>query len=182
MKIAFDFDGVVADSQTLKPLVAKDMFRVNLPLEDCTNERVIRHGLSLDDYLIVKEAIYHGQYTINPVENAIFYLRTLVEQGYDPRIVTSRKEQTLDLAIGWFRSHSIDLPIKGVGYKGSKVEACKGIDLYVDDDLEKLIPLIGEVPHLLLFSWPFNQDDPIPNGIGRVRSWWEIYNYVRYEM
>jgi hypothetical protein len=55
-------------------------------------------------------------------------------------------------------------------------------EMYVYDDVDKLIPLIGTARHLLFFSESHNSRENCPRQIVSVSSWWEIYNYIRYEI
>jgi len=45
---------------------------------------------------------------------------------------------------------------------------CEGLDMYIADEFEGFIPA-DVVKHLLLF----------PSQVG---TWWDIYNYIRYEI
>lgn len=184
MKIGLDCDGVILDSQSFKPIAAREMFGIDIPLKFFSRERIVERGLSIEQYERVKARVYEGDFDNRtlPVSEAVLYIRILLGERNQIKVITSRDGRILQSAITIMSRHSINLPVTGLGYEISKMEACQGLDLYVDDDLDKLVPLIGIVSHLLLFSWPFNQHEQVPRKIVRVSSWWEIYNYIHYEM
>ncbi len=90
----------------------------------------------------------------------------------------SRRILTLDRAKEWINKFNLDLHFTGVGYKQSKAPACKDLDIYVDDDIDKLEELLSVVPQRLLLSWDYNQHVPSSNIAQRINSWHEIYNFV----
>ena len=72
------------------------------------------------------------------------------------------------------------MDIAGVNLGVTKAKACKGLDVYVDDDLDKLEPLVGIVPNRFLFSWGYNQHiDVPPSTAKRVDSWQQFYQEIR---
>lgn len=182
MNIGLDFDGVIANSHPLKVIIAKKRFGVNILPEHFRRELVIERGLlTREQYRAVGVEAMDGSHLLPPVHESLMYLPVLLREKHSIRIITSRTEKMLDIAKNWLAEEKIILPIQGTGYGLSKITACKGLDLYVDDDLEKLLSLIDKVKHLLFFSWPWNAHEKEPKGIERVSSWWEIYNYIRYE-
>jgi len=53
----------------------------------------------------------------------------------------------LKIAQEWLTQNQLDfLHITGVGYGNSKAFACTGVDIFVDDDSEKLEELVTTVP------------------------------------
>jgi 5'(3')-deoxyribonucleotidase len=176
MKIGLDFDGVIANSHPMKSVIAKQMFGVDIPPERFFKESVVENGLSLEQYKLVKENLYFNDHDILPIKDAPAYISLLLSRGHDIKIVTSRTGDTLKKAENLLKKYNIDLPLVGVGYGLSKAVAAEGLDLFVDDDIEKLIPLNGIVKHLLLFSSLYNQHNN--EGFFRVDSWNDIYKYI----
>lgn len=184
MNIGLDFDGVIANTHPLKAIVAKERFGVNIPPENFARKNIVGKGiLTLEQYIQVGQEVMGGIYLMPEVADALFYINLLAGEKHSLKVITSRTESMLDVANKWLYDHGLAcIPIVGVGYNIQKTKACKGLDLYIDDDLEKLLPLVGSVPHLLFFSWPWNISEKEPSGIIRVTSWWDIYNYVHYEI
>jgi hypothetical protein len=183
MNIGLDFDGVIANSHPVKSEVARDKYGVEIPPERLRREPVISAGLlTREQYIEMGAIAMGGSYEIPPVHEALMYIPALINHGYELRIITSRSDAMLDVAEKWLKRYAIAMPVCGVGYRVPKNQACQGLDVYVDDDLEKLLPLVGVVPHLLFFSWPWNAHEKEPAGITRVESWYDIYHHVRYEI
>ncbi len=182
MRIGSDFDGVIANTHMLKVWLAKEKMGIDVLPAEFRREKVVGRGLmTLEQYRTIGQGAMGGLYPIPEVEQATFYLHALAGHGYSIKLVTSRTGQMLEVAEMWLWEHCLNFPIAGTGYGLPKNKECEGLDVYVDDDLEKLIPLIGTVKHLLFFSWPWNLYEIEPKEITRVGSWWEIYNYIRYE-
>lgn len=55
-----------------------------------------------------------------------------------------------------------------------------GLDLYVDDDFDKLEPLVGVVPHLFLFSWGYNAHEEVGTIAKRVASREGLYYAIKH--
>ncbi|HLC39014.1 MAG TPA: hypothetical protein VJJ80_02755 [Patescibacteria group bacterium] len=51
--------------------------------------------------------------------------------------------------------------------------------IYIDDDIDKLAPLVGIVPYLFLFSWPYNLAEDERNIAKRIFSWQEFYREIQ---
>lgn len=184
MKIGLDFDGVIANSHPLKALAAKEKFGVEIPIEQFRKKVVVgTRLLTAEQYREVGVLAMNGSYPIPPVLDVLVYLPLLLRDRHLLSIITSRTKEALEFAKKWLAEYHLpDLPIQGVGYGLSKAKACEGLDVYIDDDLEKLLPLVGQVRNLLFFSWPWNLHEKQPVGITRVSSWYELYNHVRYEI
>ena len=181
LNIGLDFDDVIANSHLLKPVVAKKLFGVEINPDRFRREWVVPVGiLTNDQYVEVGKEVFSGKYPMIPVPGVLEYVSRLIQDGHKLRIVSSRSvvQGTLEPAIKWISYHSIDLPLLGVGYRMSKADACKGLDLFVDDDSTKLEPLVGVVQHLVLFSWPQNSEEIPPKGTVRVWSWEEAYQHI----
>ena len=103
-----------------------------------------------------------------------------------PHILTAeqyrhvQKNLEAQIAHEWLMLHKLMLPITSTGFGNSKAEACKGLDVYVDDDLDKLEPLVGIVPHRFLFTWEYNTHTSFDPAIAvRVNSWEQFYTEIK---
>jgi len=188
MRIALDFDGVLADCCSLKSRHAKEMFDVNISPECFKKELVVKEiagdkaELTLKQYRELQEVIYGTRevgLTIEPVPNMQGHLSKLLDEGHYLHVVTSRVGIQLEIAEEWAREKGIEIGFTGVGYGVSKAKATKGFDLYIDDDLDKLEPLVEIVPHRYLFSWGYNEHMDETDIAVRVGSWEDFYHHVR---
>lgn len=185
MRIGLDFDGVITDCGDLKSIAAMKLYGVNIPPKDFKKELVVGRGLlTAEQYRELQRVIYETLewgLSMEMVDDGIpCYLNHLDREGHKLVVVTSRGGVALEVAKEWSRRQGIDHYFEFVGTGGqSKVEALRGFDLYVDDDLDKLEPLVGIVPQLFLFSWGYNMHIPV-NGIAkRVSSWMELHRVIK---
>ena len=183
MKIGLDFDGVISDCGRLKSDGARFLYGVEIPPERFKKELVVDMGiLTLEQYRNLQKQIYGTReigLTMLPVDGVLELAPKLQEDGHDLMIVTSRGEPESEIAREWMRLKSLDLHLVGVGSGASKADACKGLDVYIDDDLDKLEPLVDSVPHRYLFSWGYNQHIQVPQSIAkRIESWKHFYEEI----
>jgi len=183
MRIGLDFDGVISDCGRLKSDGAKHLYGVEIPPERFKKELIVDSGiLTLDEYKNLQKQIYGTReigLTMLPVDGVLELVPKLQQEGYDLRIVTSREEPASEIAREWMKSKGLDIHLVGIGGGVSKADACKGLDVYIDDDLDKLEPLVDVVPHRYLFSWGYNQHIKVPKSVGkRIESWQHFYEEV----
>lgn len=182
LKIGLDFDGVIADCGRLKTEGARQLYGLEIPSEKFKKEIVIGEGLlDKEQYLHLQQTIYGTReigLLMEAVEEVNLYLPKLAEDGHDIRVITSRGTVETEIAREWAAGKQIDLRIEGVG-GASKATAAEGLDVYVDDDLDKLESLVGVVPELFLFSWGYNADVESDGVASRVSNWAELYQKLR---
>lgn len=181
MKIGLDFDGVISDCGRLKCEGAKKLYGIDIPPERFKTELVVGNGiLTLEQYRYLQKQIYENRdmaLAMLPVDGVAEFVPRLQQEGYDLMVVTSRNEAGCEIAKEWIRKQNLMLKLVGVGGEG-KAGDCRGLDVYVDDDWDKLEPLLVVVPHLYLFSWGYNQLISIDDSL-RVHSWEELYEKIR---
>ena len=182
MNIGLDFDGVVTNCGELKSLGIRKIYGINIPSKKAKKDIVTKEGyLTAEQYRNVQKIVYETREIglwMNPVDGALYFLPKLIENGNTVVIITSRNGTGLEIAKEWSTLQGLKLEFVGVG-DNSKANAAKGLDLYVDDDLHKLIPLIGIVPNLFLFSWGYNIGLDVGADIRRVASWTQLYRIIQ---
>ncbi len=183
MKIGLDFDGVIADCGKLKSESAKKLYKVDIPPEKFKIELVVEQNiLTLEQYRHLQKQIYETTelgICMEPVRDAFNYIERLQHQGNNLKIVTSRNPSGCAIAQAWLKRHSVSLPICGVGNGIPKTTACQGLDVYVDDDLDKLEPLSNIVRYRFLFSQGYNEHVQTNRTASRVANWRELYCRIR---
>ncbi len=182
MNIGLDFDGVIADCGDLKSSVAKQMYEVNIPPGRFKKDWVVPNNwLTFEQYQCLQKLIYETEEVglrIQPVPGALMYIPQLLSEGHTVKIVTSRAHKGLMVAKSWLQKHELDIQIFGCGYGETKAAACAGLDIYLDDDLDKLEPLVEVVPCRYLFSWEYNQHVDTGSTALRITSWVEFYSHL----
>ncbi len=180
-KIGIDFDDVIVDCHSMKPVLVKNMFGIDVPIEIFSKDYLFKNNLlTPEQYLQMGRKLFTEDHSLSPIENSLETIQKLISEGFEAEIVSSRSEdgQTLGPAKNWMKKYNLNIPITGVGYKNSKKDALKGFDIFIDDDPDNLVSLIGSVPHLLFFSSIQNKNQEVPAGSTRVANWEEVYNYV----
>lgn len=167
MKIGIDFDGVISDCGDLKSVVAEKLYGIKVPSARFKKELILADGiLTLEQYRQLQKLIYGTReygFLMKPVEGALKYIALLTANGHSVVVITSRQNKELEVAREWCEKIGLSIKFIGVGYGNPKTDAARGLDVFVDDDLDKLEPLEGIVPHLFLFRWGYNAHiDPHP--------------------
>ena len=183
MKIGLDFDGVISNCGKLKSDGAKKLYGVDIPPTKFKKEIVVGEGhLTAEQYRELQKIIYGTReigFLMEPVEGVLWYLPTLIVQGHEILIITSRGEVELEIAKEWSVLRGLSLNFVGVGYGKSKAGAAHGLDFYIDDDLDKIEPLVDVVPHRFLFSWGYNAHVDVGTTASRIASWRELYRTIQ---
>lgn len=115
---------------------------------------------------------------MEPVPGALELIPRLIASNHLVTIITSRTGTELEVAKTWSIEQGLNLDFIGVGYQMSKAEACAGLDIFIDDDLDKLKPLADVVPNRFLFSWGYNTHIETGTMIQRISSWQELFDKV----
>ncbi len=182
INIGLDFDGVIADCLKLKSLWAKNLYGVIIPPERFKRELAVGEGyLTLEQYRAVQVLVYGDRdiaLQMEPVDGMLYFLPRLIKEGHEVRVITSRSEVMLAIAEEWTALRGLDLNFTGVGRQVSKADASKGLDVFIDDDLDKLVPLMDIVPHRFLFSWEYNSHIKEEGIATRVASWSDFYEKI----
>ncbi|OGN03968.1 MAG: hypothetical protein A2831_00160 [Candidatus Yanofskybacteria bacterium RIFCSPHIGHO2_01_FULL_44_17] len=183
MKIGLDFDGIISNCGKLKSDGAKKLYDVDIPPVKFKKEIVVgEKHLTMEQYHELQKIIYGTReigFLMEPVDGVLHFLPRLVADGHIVLVVTSRGEIELGIAKEWSIQKGLQLDFIGVGHGKSKANAANGLDFYVDDDLDKLEPLVDIVPHRFLFSWGYNAHVDVGAIAKRVASWEELYRTIQ---
>jgi len=181
MKIGLDFDGVIADNNKLKTDGAKFLYNLDIPSGQFKKEILIKNNiLTLEQYRELQRFIYGSERSnlkMDPVDGVLEYLPKIISAGNEILVVTSRSEEAVPFMKTWSESNGLNLDFIALGYGNSKKEATAHLDLYVDDDLDKLLDLT--TPERVLFSWAYNSHFKDLGDIKRVGSWSELYDLIK---
>jgi hypothetical protein len=183
LEIGLDFDGVVSDCSELKSRVAKIMYGKLIPPAKFKKEILVSEGiLTAQEYRELQKRIYSTRefgLLMKSVGDVCYYVYRMRSDHHKVRVITSRTGDELAIAEEWSAQQGLQLRFTGVGYENTKAEAAEGLDVYVDDDLDKLAPLVGIVQHRFLFSWGYNLHVNEELIARRVISWGDFYHAVR---
>ncbi|CAB1082042.1 hypothetical protein D1AOALGA4SA_9680 [Olavius algarvensis Delta 1 endosymbiont] len=177
--LAFDIDGVVADTMRLFLAIARDVHRINgLRYEDIYCYDLVKcTGLSQEIVDSVVTRLLDGNYTasLEPLKGAADAL-TRIEGRHSPLLfVTARpylgpiRDWLMDtLALG---PHSIDVIATGSHASKTEVLLQRNITHFVEDRLDTcdLIHAAGIVP--ILYKQPWNR---VAHPYREIGSWLEL--------
>ena len=189
MRIGLDFDGVIVDSAAMKAKQIKNRFGVVLPhavLHRGSTTRGGAPGISFRQYNEAKRDVYWRAPTASemiPVPGAIWYAQKLVNDGHSIFVISSRSRRSARFARSWCKQKRLPLTlVMGVGMdRIDKSEAARKyeLDVFVDNDLEKLLLLDGVVRHKFLFTWHNNLHDDVGGVAERVFGSSGLYEAIR---
>lgn len=183
MKIGLDFDGVVADCGQLKADGARLLYGADISPDKFKKEIVVGKGyLTSEQYVELQQKIYESReigLKMHPVAGMLEILPLILRNNHAVQVITSRSQAGTEIAKDWLVGQGLELDFISVGPGNSKAESVHGLDLYIDDDFEKLAVLTGEVGRLCLFSWGYNRDVSISSDVIRVASWQDVYTTVQ---
>lgn len=181
-RIAFDIDGVVADTMSLFLLIAGKFGVSDVRYEDIT-EYDVRKCMSIDDDVLtaIILRILSGEYAwpLEPLPGAIDVLKRLNKNHRPTLFVTARPEAehienwlltSLDASVD-------DIEVVATGSFSDKKDVLleKGISQFVDDRLETCFVLAEAGISPIVFRQPWNRK---PHPFFEVSSWNEIENMI----
>lgn len=174
-----DFDGVIADTSRLKRETARALYGVDIPAEIFKEKQVVGSGiLTLEQYRALMNKVCGERdcgLAMDEMAEAIEVLRELTDAGHSLKVVTSREGPELEVAREWLANRGVGPDFVSVGYGRDKVVATQDVQVFVDDDLNKLIPLLEHLRgRLFLFDNVHNREDETPEGIRRIKGWGEL--------
>lgn len=185
LKIGLDFDGVIANCALLKSIAGQRIFGIEIPPDRFTKAIVIGQGhLSVDQYAELQIAVYHTEgyaKLLEPIPNAIETIRQLLAQNYSIQVITSRGDKAVIFARAWLVSKGLSIDVVSIGNSENKLPAATsaGIDVFVDDDHEKLLPLIGAVSKLYWFTQNDQGGVGVHGSIRQIGSWDMLYKEIQ---
>jgi len=183
-ELAFDIDGVVADTFRVFVETARKRYHVQVAYEDIT-EYDFRKVIDIDDKIAIE--IIHRilddpiGMRIKPIEGAVKVLRLLAEEG-PILLVTARPgrpaiyEWVLQQLQGVDRN-LIHLEATGTHEEKIPILLEHGIRYFVEDRLDTCFLLAAAQVTPIVFEQPWNQK---PHPFIRVRSWTEIGQMVAW--
>jgi len=183
--VAFDIDGVVADTMSLFLEIARDVHNINsIRYEDiCCYNLVDCTGLDQKIIDSVVERLLDGNYStaLKPIDGAADVL-TRIESHHSPLLfVTARpylgpiRKWLLDLLS--LESHSIDVVTTGSFENKTEVLLKREITCFVEDRLDTcdLIHDAGILP--VLYKQPWNR---VPHPYREIGSWKELEALIEF--
>ena len=183
--VAFDIDGVVADTMNLFLAIAREEYRINnIRYEDMTCyslEECLHIDPPIIDAILAKILDGSHRPSLKPMEGAGEVLSRVAACRNPLVFVTARSHAGL---IGdWIRdSFSFDaeaIEVVATGMFEAKVEVLleKGFRYFVEDRLETCFQMSGAGLEPVVFSQPWNRRE---HPFMEVRNWSELGNLIAF--
>lgn len=173
-RLGLDLDGVIADRRTLKSSVCMELFQKEIPPRYCGKLDLLRSYLTLEEYKQMSRKVYLDQGYVLSMRPIPYAVETIaqINRLFDICIVTSCSVDEVVFVHDWLKKYGISIDIVAVGGR-DKRETTQGMDIFVDDDIDKLQMI--DVPRKILFSGEHNMhDNTRDSGLSRVHSWEEL--------
>ena len=182
IRIAFDFDGVIADTSKMKKIwlenkkieienVDKTSFYQHL-YEKKSKEEIDSIYKEMSKTIFTKEVLLNTE----PIYNSINSIRKISEK-FEIYIITARNSEQIKYAEKWLEKYEIKKHIKKIISSSceKKQQICKKnhISYLCDDDIRHLTD--RKIPYRILYS---NKNTEV-DGIKKVNSWHEIEESLR---
>ncbi len=183
--IAFDIDGVIADTMTLFLDIARDEFAIEgIRYQDlrCYN---LADCVDIDPEVIdrIIARILDGGYRVplHPIPGAPAVLERLARRCGQLLLVTARPYigPIGDFVRRWLPDQPDGMDIVATGSFEAKAEVLqqRQITHFVEDRLETCVTLSAAGITPVLFVQPWNRS---PHSFIEVSSWWEIEDLIRW--
>ncbi len=185
-RLAFDVDGVLADTMTLFLAIARDEFKIDgLRYEDITSYN-LQECLDIEYDVIeaIVEVLISGRHHVplKPIPGADIIMSGLARQSAPLLFVTARPENTL--IEKWIREEfKLDasrLEVVATGSFDGKADilAEKKRDIFVEDRLETCFSLYESGVTPILFKQPWNR---APHPFTEVTTWEELGGLIDWK-
>jgi len=162
----------------------EDLYGIKVPLEKSSGKYLTENVFGTKEkYLEFGAEAYGWKYglRIKPVPYSFCYIMQLVHDGHEVSFISSRNEEQVLVGKALSKNMCLELRLTGVGYEKSKAEAVseEECDVFVDDDFKKLVPLVGIVKHLFLFTQEYNKHVDARDVARRAANWPVLYQYIQ---
>lgn len=183
--LAFDIDGVVADTMRLFLSIAADYGIIGVRYDDIT-EYDVRQCIRIDNtvFMEIIVKIVGGDYTapLNPVPGAADVLKRLNRRHRPTLFVTARPEggYMIDWITDTLRVERSGIEVVATGSFEDKTKVLKKhrISYFVEDRLETCFLLADAGIRPIVFKQPWNRK---PHPFMEVSNWRELESLIAIE-
>ncbi len=175
MRIGVDFDGTIADTNTLKSAWIEGETGQQLPSWSCDRTSCVRHiGREMYERMSAELCTAERTLAIGVVDGALEAIES-IRNVHELLVVTTRPNDVVELVQDWLKQYSqtagLRLANLGDGRR-AKVDACKAhsITALIDDDERHLLscPSASVLPFLFKHGAPSSFSHP---ELRVYRSW-----------
>lgn len=179
-RFGIDIDGTVTRPEAMVPYL-NEAFNLNITLNDI-KQYDLTHLVTISeeqfaDWFYENEPIIYKE---SPIAKGAKEALTNWKRKHELYFISARGSHLQQITEEWFLENTLEFDhIELIG-SHDKIEAAKKyeVDIFFEDkhDNAVMIHEACEIP-VILFDTPYNQE-PLPNGVIRVRNWKEAYAWV----
>ena len=183
--VAFDIDGVVADTMRLFLSIARSEYGINTIQYEDIVDYDLRRCLDIDEGVMTEILIriMSGDFSVplRPIDDAPRILNRLNRHHRPTLFVTARPEQ--GPITGWLCEHigvpldAIEVVATGSFEKKQEILQSNNIECFVEDRLETCFLLAEAGVSPIVFRQPWNRK---PHPFIEVKDWAEIESLIRF--
>lgn len=176
LSIMVDIDGVCADTLPVMLEVLNKTFNKNYTPEMCIDYDLTKlygpDATKALDIIFAPIAIL-----AEPLEGASEVLREFYDNNIPIFYVTSRSKSCQEVTIFWLWENNF--PPGSLHFVSSKTDflVSSRIDIVVEDNPKEALDIARYKP-VLLYDQPYNRSSIQHPNITRVKTWWEIREYI----
>ena len=177
-RIALDFDGTIADTNTLKAQLLTERFGIEMPPYRCDRTSCVPL-IGVDAYNEISSYAYgpQGTRSVPPIEGAREFIRSVAGQT-SIYVVTARNEITFPYAVEWLEREGLrrfcSEVVSMAGRPKHTIATEFGCTALVDDDARHLIALDPLALTLVEFKHGAGPDVAAAPGAILCRTWKEV--------
>ncbi|MEK6823690.1 MAG: hypothetical protein AABY06_01525 [Nanoarchaeota archaeon] len=190
MKIGIDIDEVLAD--LMNPLINfhNDNYNTKLHRDHFKTYNLWDIWGGTEEEANQKlQDFFHSRYfmEVKPIENSQKNI-SILSRKYDLVIITSRPDYIKEKTVSWLNQNfsnnfakyyfTCEWPKNGMTRK-EQICSERGINLIIEDSLEKSLACSKKGINVLLFDCPWNKYNFLPENITRVKNWNEILERIK---
>lgn len=172
MRLAIDFDGVIADTSTLKQAYVRERLGQEVSIAE-TDRTTLPSIIGEEPYKEMIRAIYSTEPLEAPVVEGAKESLDELNKHHTIIIVTNRSDQERHAMTTYLKRQGLphDKALNTPGQ--SKEEACimEGVDAILEDSPAQLARFKKGRTKLYLLTRPYNEDTPLPPHVERMDSW-----------
>lgn len=184
--LAFDIDGVVADTMKLFVDIARDEYNINDIRQEDMSRYILQECLDIDpeiiDAIIVKLLDENYTQRMEPIDGAVDVITKLARNHSPVLFVTARPylEPIYEWVVNVLPIEPSAIEVVATGHFEAKLDVLQGknISYFVEDRLDTcyLLKEAGITP--VIYKQPWNRDD---HPFVEVDNWRELESLINFE-
>lgn len=182
--VAFDIDGVIADTYDVIRIALKQEFGINFPKNEHRSFYFdVPNASSKDVIRVIDKCMIEDFNDVKPLGDSIYILKRVFLMTRKPLLfVTARPEACREGTISWLKKYLgrfVDFNVILTENKPkTRVLLDLNIELFVDDRYKTINELSNIIDMPLMLNSPWNEGRPTPQNTVRIDDLEEVIHYL----